>query len=140
MMARGGVGHFPGWTAPPRTSTRRLARFVPILDWSRTYDRRWLRGDIVAGIAVAAMIVPKDLGYAGIAGVPVENGLYAAAAAAIIYGLFCTSRHISTGPSSSLAAVAGGAVLLTGLTGSEAASSLRRSRSPPGPCSCWSPS
>ena len=79
------------------TSPRRLTRFVPILDWSRTYDRRWLRGDLLAGIAVAAMIVPKDLGYAGIAGIPVENGLYAAAAAAIIYGLFCTSRHISTG-------------------------------------------
>src|SRR4051812_27749491 len=75
----------------------------------------------MAGIAVAAMIVPKNLGYAGIAGIPVENGLYAAAAAAIIYALFCTSRHISTGPSSSLAAVAGGAVLLTGLTGSDAA-------------------
>ncbi len=67
------------------------------------------------------MIVPKNLGYAGIAGIPVENGLYAAAAAAIIYSLFCTSRHISTGPSSSLAAVAGGAVILTGLSGNEAA-------------------
>ena len=67
------------------------------------------------------MIVPKNLGYAGIAGIPVENGLYAAAAAAIIYGIFCTSRHISTGPSSSLAAVAGGAVLVTGLGGSDAA-------------------
>ena len=66
-------------------------------------------------------IVPKNLGYAGIAGIPVENGLYAAAAGAIIYALFCTSRHISTGPSSSLAAVAGGAVLLTGLGGAEAA-------------------
>jgi len=108
-------------SAPPTTSPRGLTRFVPILDWSRTYDRRWLRGDLIAGIAVAAMIVPKNLGYAGIAGIPVENGLYAAAAAAIIYGLFCTSRHISTGPSSSLAAVAGGAVLLTGLGGTDAA-------------------
>ena len=107
--------------APPATPSRRLTRFLPILDWSRSYDRRWLRGDLLAGIAVAAMIVPKDLGYASIAGIPVENGLYAAAAAAIIYGLFCTSRHISTGPSSSLAAVAGGAVLLTGLSGNEAA-------------------
>ncbi len=98
-----------------------LTRLVPILDWLRSYDRRWLRGDLIAGIAVAAMIVPKNLGYAGIAGIPVENGLYAAAAAAIIYGLFCTSRHISTGPSSSLAAVAGGAVILTGLSGNEAA-------------------
>jgi SulP family sulfate permease len=108
--------------APARTTTaRRLARLIPILDWSRRYDRRWLRGDVIAGIAVAAMIVPKDLGYAGIAGIPLENGLYAAAAAAIIYGLFCTSRHISTGPSSSLAAVAGGAVIVTGVSGGEAA-------------------
>src|SRR6202008_1560963 len=57
----------------------------------------------------------------GIAGVPLQNGLYAAAAGAIVYALFCTSRHISTGPSSSLAAVAGGAVLVTGLGGEDAA-------------------
>ena len=57
----------------------------------------------------------------GSPGIPVENGLYAAAVAAIVYALFCTSRHISTGPSSSLAAVAGGAVLLTGLGGEQAA-------------------
>lgn len=66
-------------------------------------------------------MVPKNLGYAGIAGIPLENGLYAAATAAIVYALFCTSRHISTGPSSSLAAVAGGAVLAAGLGGSDAA-------------------
>jgi SulP family sulfate permease len=81
----------------------------------------WLRNDIIAGIAVTAMIVPKNLGYAEIAGVPVQDGLYAAAAGALIYALFCTSRHISTGPSSSLAAVAGGAVLVTGLAGADAA-------------------
>ena len=52
---------------------------------------------------------------------PIENGLYAAAAGAIIYALFCTSRQISTGPSSGLAAVAGGAVLVTKLGGQEAA-------------------
>ena len=87
----------------------------------RGYERRWLRGDLAAGIAVTALVVPKNLGYADIAGVPLQNGLYAAAAGAIIYALFCTSRHISTGPSSSLAAVAGGAVLVTGLGGPEAA-------------------
>ena len=66
-------------------------------------------------------MVPKNLGYADIAGVPLQNGLYAAAAGAIIYALFCTSRHISTGPSSSLAAVAGGAVVVTDLGGAQAA-------------------
>ena len=91
------------------------------MGWLPRYERRWLRGDIFAGVAVTAMIVPKDLGYAGIAGVPVQNGLYAAAAGAILYALFCTSRQISTGPSSSLAAVAGSAVLATGLGGEQAA-------------------
>ena len=94
---------------------------MPIVGWLPTYDRTMLRGDLLAGIAVAAMIVPKDLGYAGIAGVPVQNGLYAAAAGALVYAIFCTSRHISTGPSSSLAAVAGGAVLFTGVGGKDAA-------------------
>src|SRR3954454_9024338 len=98
-----------------------MAARLPILEWLRSYERRWLRGDVAAGIAVTALIVPKDLGYAGIAGVPLQNGLYAAAAGAIIYALFCTSRQISTGPSSSLAAVAGGAVLATGLADADAA-------------------
>ena len=98
-----------------------MRRFIPILEWLPRYDRRWLRGDVAAGIAVTALIVPKNLGYAGIAGVPLQNGLYAAAAGALIYAVFCTSRQISTGPSSSLAAVAGGAVLVTALAGDQAA-------------------
>ena len=104
-------------------SARRSGRtaLIPILQWLPSYDRRSLRGDVVAGIAVTALIVPKDLGYAGIAGVPLQNGLYAAAAGAIIYALFCTSRHISTGPSSSLAAVAGGAVVVAGIANDQAA-------------------
>jgi sulfate permease, SulP family len=96
-------------------------RLLPIASWLPRYERRWLRGDVAAGIAVTAMIVPKDLGYAEIAGVPVQNGLYAAAAGALIYAVFCTSRQISTGPSSALAAVAGSAVLATGLEGEDAA-------------------
>jgi SulP family sulfate permease len=95
--------------------------FLPILQWLPRYERRWLRPDLIAGVAVVAMIVPKNLGYAEIAGVPVQNGLYAAAAGAIIYALFCTSRQISTGPSSALATVAGGAVILTAVTGTDAA-------------------
>ena len=70
----------------------RLGRLVPIVTWLPKYDRALLRGDLAAGIAVTALIVPKNLGYAGIAQVPIENGLYAAAAGALIYALFCTSR------------------------------------------------
>ncbi len=92
-------------------------RLVPMVDWVRSYERRWLRGDLVAGVAVAALVIPKNLGYAGIAGVPLQNGLYAAAAAAVLYPVFGTSRQISMGPSSGLAAVAAGAVLAAGITG-----------------------
>src|SRR3954468_1569050 len=94
---------------------------LPIAKWLPLYDRAWFRGDLTAAVAVTALIVPKNLGYAGIAGVPLQNGLYAAAAGAIIYALFATSRQISTGPSSALAAVAGSAVLATGLAGGQAA-------------------
>jgi len=85
--------------------------------WIRSYERRWLKGDLIAGMAVAALIVPKNLGYAGIAGIPLQNGLYAAAAGAILYAVFGTSRQISTGPSSGLAAVAASAVAVAGVTG-----------------------
>jgi sulfate permease, SulP family len=99
------------------TSPRRsIVRLLPILDQLRGYQRDWLRGDLVAGVVVAALIIPKNLGYAEIAGVPLESGLYAAAAGTILYALFGSCRQISMGPSSGLAAVAGGAVLATGLT------------------------
>jgi sulfate permease, SulP family len=91
-------------------------RLLPILGWLRTYDRRWLRGDLIAGVTVAALIVPKNLGYAEIAGIPVQNGLYAAAAGAILYAIFGTCRQISMGPSSGLAAVAASAVFAAGIT------------------------
>ena len=98
-----------------------LARFVPILGWLPSYDRSWLRPDLIAGVTVAALVVPKSLGYASIAGVPIEYGLYAAAAGAIIYALFGTSRQIAVGPSSAVSAVAGGAVVAAGLSGNDEA-------------------
>jgi high affinity sulfate transporter 1 len=95
------------------TRGNRVGRLLPIVGWARQYDRSWLRSDVIAGVTVTALVVPKNLGYAEIARVPIENGLYAAAAGAILYGVFGTSRQISTGPSSALAAVAGSAVHAT---------------------------
>ena len=98
------------------SAQRRSSSLVPIADQLRSYDRAWLRGDLIAGVTVAALIVPKNLGYAGIAGIPLQNGLYAAAAGAILYAIFGTCRQISMGPSSGLAAVAASAVLAAGIT------------------------
>ena len=106
----------PERSAPPSG----LARFLPILVWAPRYQRSWLRGDLVAGLAVAALVVPKSLGYAGIAGVPIQHGLFAATAGAIIYALFGTARQVATGPSSALAAVAGSAVALAAVSDGDA--------------------
>src|SRR3954447_8039369 len=88
---------------------------VPIVRWARSYRRADLRFDLVAGVTVSALVVPKALGYAGIAGVPIEQGLYAAAAGCLIYAVFGTSRQISTGPSSALAAIAASAAVISGV-------------------------
>ena len=100
------------------TGGRRPTR-IPIIGQLRSYQRSWLRPDVIAGVTVAALIVPKNLGYAGIAGVPLQNGLYAAAAGAILYAIFGTSRQISMGPSSGLAAVAASAVLAASIVGEQ---------------------
>ena len=96
-----------------------ISRILPIVQWLPNYDRAWLRPDVIAGLTVAALVVPKSLGYAGIANVPIQHGLYAAAAGAILYALFGTSRQIATGPSSALAAVAASAVIAAGVSGDD---------------------
>ncbi len=93
---------------------------LSVVDWLPRYRRSDFRYDLVAGVTVSALVVPKALGYAGIALVPIENGLYAAAAGALIYALFGTSRQISTGPSAALAAVAASSVITAGVPADEA--------------------
>lgn len=97
-----------------------VGRYLSILDWLPNYRRDWLRFDLVAGLAVAALVIPKSLGYAGIAGLPIQHGLFAAAAGALIYPIFGTARQIATGPSSALAAVAGSSVAAAGVADDEA--------------------
>src|SRR5439155_2098498 len=118
-MDRKDQGHTTGGPVrgPRSAPARDRWRFIPMAGWIRSYERRWLKGDLIAGMAVAALIVPKNLGYAGIAGIPLQNGLYAAAAGAILYAVFGTSRQISTGPSSGLAAVAVSADAVAGVMG-----------------------
>ncbi|MGK2878868.1 MAG: SulP family inorganic anion transporter [Solirubrobacterales bacterium] len=67
-----------------------IRRRLPVLGWLPKHDRKkLLRGDLAAGIAVTALIVPKNLGYAEIAGVPVQDGRYAAAGGDLIYAIAC---------------------------------------------------
>lgn len=75
-----------------------LKDYMPILDWLPKYDKKWLKGDIGAGLTVGVMLIPQGLAYASIAGLPPVYGLYASIIPIIIYAIFGTSRQLAVGP------------------------------------------
>ena len=85
----------------------------------RGYRRSWLRGDVVAGLTVWAVLVPEALAYASIAGVSPVVGLYAAPGALLLYAAFGSSRHLVTGPMSATAALSAAAVAQLATQGSD---------------------
>jgi len=66
---------------------------LPALTWLRAYHKTWLRGDLVAGITLAAYLLPAALGDASLANLPPESGLYACLFAGLFFWLLCSSRH-----------------------------------------------
>ena len=111
-------------TASSKKKKSALVRFIPILDWLPKYKMKWLSVDLIAGLSVWALMVPQALGYAAVAGVPSQYGLYAAFAGLLMYAIFGTSRQLVTGPSSTVAAVTGAAVLAVATSGSDEAIAL----------------
>jgi SulP family sulfate permease len=79
-------------------TARGLARYVPVLDWGRRYDRDALTSDLVAAVIVTIMLIPQSLAYALLAGLPPEVGIYASIAPIILYAVFGTSRALAVGP------------------------------------------
>ena len=76
----------------------RLTRYLPILDWARTYDRDTATSDLVAAVIVTIMLIPQSLAYALLAGLPAEMGLYASILPLVAYAIFGTSRALAVGP------------------------------------------
>ena len=76
---------------------------LPILEWAVGYRKDWLRLDVVAGLTAAAVVIPKALAYATIAGLPVQVGLYTALFPMVIYALLGTSRPLSVSTTTTLA-------------------------------------
>lgn len=93
-----------------RSEGRRLARYFPVMSWLPKYDRRWLRLDAIAGITVWALLVPESMAYAGIAGVPVQYGLYAVPLALLGYVMVGSCRELFIGPSATVATLSASAV------------------------------
>ena len=85
----------------PAGSQRRS--ILPMLDWLFGYHRDWLRHDVIAGLITAAVVIPKAMAYATIAGLPVLVGLYTALVPMVIYAVVGTSRPLSVSTTTTLA-------------------------------------
>jgi high affinity sulfate transporter 1 len=84
-------------------TNRQVYGYLPITDWLFSYNREWLRPDLIAGLTAAAVIIPKAMAYATIAGLPVQVGLYTAFVPMIIYAVLGTSRPLSVSTTTTIA-------------------------------------
>jgi SulP family sulfate permease len=79
---------------------------IPSIQWLRSYPKEWLRPDIFAGLTAAAVVIPKAMAYATIAGLPVQVGLYTVFVPMVIYALLGTSRPLSVSTTTTIAILA----------------------------------
>ena len=84
-----------------------LSDAMPGLRLLRSYRLEWLRGDLVAGLVLAAYLLPAGLGDASLAGLPPEAGLYACLFAGLAFWLFCSSRHTAITVTSAISLLVG---------------------------------
>jgi sulfate permease, SulP family len=92
------------------TPTERRSAFAPNLSTLLHYQRGWLRGDVVAGITVAAYLVPQVMAYAEVAGLPAVVGLWAVVGPLLVYAVLGSSRQLSVGPESTTALMTAAAI------------------------------
>lgn len=92
-------------------ATTRLRRWVPGIDTALGYRRAWLLPDIRAGVVLTALLLPVGIGYAEVAGLPPETGLYATIIPLVAYALLGPSRILVLGPDSALAPIIAAAIL-----------------------------
>lgn len=102
-----------------RRPTRTVHTLLPVLRWLPSYARADLPRDLLAGVGVAALLIPESLGYAGIAGVPPEVGLYAAIAALAAYAVTGGVSILVVGPASAVAALSASLVAEMGGAGAD---------------------
>src|SRR5208283_172580 len=80
-------------------------KLIPITEWLPQYQRFNLRADVIAGVALAGLLIPEAMGYAGIAGLPPQAGLYATVFGLLAYAAFGSSRQLVVSPTSASSAI-----------------------------------
>jgi high affinity sulfate transporter 1 len=93
-------------------------RFLPILNWLPGYERAWLRGDILAGLTVLALLIPEGMAYAEIAGMPPQTAFYAAPIGLLLYAIFGTSQQLVVAVSAVIATMSAAAIAPLAAAGS----------------------
>jgi len=83
------------------------AHSLPILGWLASYQKEWLRPDVVAGLTTAAVVIPKAMAYATVAGLPVQVGIYTAFVPMVVYALLGTSRPLSVSTTTTIGILTG---------------------------------
>jgi len=84
-------------------ANRPVYEYLPITGWLFSYNKKWLQADLIAGLTTAAVVIPKAMAYATIAGLPVQVGLYTAFVPMIIYAVLGTSRPLSVSTTTTIA-------------------------------------
>ncbi len=96
-----------------------LKKLIPILAWLPNYKKSQLRGDLIAGVTVAIVLIPQGIAYALIAGLPPIYGLYAALLPQLMYAIFGSSRQVAIGPVAMDSLIVATGVSTLALVGSE---------------------
>jgi sulfate permease, SulP family len=87
--------------------SRQMKLTLPMPDWLKRYESKWLRGDALAGLTLAAYLLPAGLGDASLANLPPEAGLYACLFSGLVFWLLCSSRHTAITVTSAISLLVG---------------------------------
>ncbi len=109
-------GRSDPFAVPPHPSW--VSRTFPLIETLRGYSRSSFRVDAVAGVTVAALAIPSGMGYASIAGLPVQAGLYALLLPILVYALMSSSARAVIGPEGAIAAMVASALAPLAVAGS----------------------
>ncbi|KAI9473831.1 MAG: sulfate transporter family-domain-containing protein [Benjaminiella poitrasii] len=101
----------------PHYMKRYVSNLLPIVYWIHRYNLTWLVSDIIAGVTVGIVAVPQGMGYAKIANLPPQYGLYSSFVGLCLYFLFGTSKDISIGPTAVMSLLVGQTVARVTATG-----------------------
>jgi SulP family sulfate permease len=103
----------------PSRLSGRISKIAPVFSWLRNYQPAWLAGDLIAGLTLAAYLLPAGIGYASLAGLPAQAGIYACLFAGLVFWIFCSSRYTSIAATSAISLLVGST--LASIAGGDAA-------------------